>query len=167
MRIVRVLSSLLLLLLVSNAFGVEKAQEQADKGEPKRGERPVSQLMQRIKKFVLTNDQQAKLAALEKEYAPRIRKTRHNADLDSVLTQEQKKARDAAQQAAKDAGKNGKEIKQAGKAAVKLSKEQKAKLADAKKEATALRRELDEKAMALLTAEQKALIETERRARSR
>ena len=47
---------------------------------------------------------------------------------DSVLTADQKKARDDAVKAAKDAGKKGPEVLRAARAAVKLTDDQKAKM---------------------------------------
>jgi hypothetical protein len=153
-----------LLLIASRVSALEK--EKDDAGEAgKHHPRPVSQLVERIKKFVLSVEQKTKLAALEKEYAPKIREAKAKADLDSVLTDNQKKARDAAQKAAEDAGKDRKEIKQAGKTAVKLTKEQKKKLAAAKKDATTLRREFEDKVISLLTPEQKELLDKEARER--
>jgi hypothetical protein len=153
------------LMIVGGAFGFEKGK--SGKEERKRREGPVSQVVERIKKFVLSDEQKTKLAELEKEYAPKIKEAKQKANLDNVLTDDQKKARDDARKAAKDAGKNHKEIEQAGKAAAKLTKEQKSQLANARKEATSLRKELDQKAVALLTPEQKDLLEKERKSRSK
>ena len=81
-----------------------------------------------------------------------------------IFTADQKKARDEAAKAAKDAGKSRKEVMEAGRAAMKLTDDQKAKLADDRKESAALAKEVREKAMSILTADQKEQVK-ERRGR--
>jgi hypothetical protein len=87
------------------------------------------------------------------EHAPKIAEAQ--AAVDSILTDEQKKARSAAQKAAKDAGKKGKEAAADVEAALKLTDEQKEKMKEANDglaKATAAR---NEALGALLTDEQK------------
>jgi hypothetical protein len=87
------------------------------------------------------------------EHAPKIAEAQ--AAVDSILTDEQKKARSAAQKAAKDAGKKGREAAADVEAALKLTDEQKDKMkeaSDALTKATAAR---NEALGALLTDEQK------------
>jgi Spy/CpxP family protein refolding chaperone len=104
------------------------------------------------KSLTLTDAQKAKFADIEKEFGPKLVAAQKACD---VLTPEQKKAREDAAKTAKTAGKSGKEIHQAADAAVKLTDDQKAKQADAKKQAEALRKELREKVVGVLTQEQK------------
>ena len=75
-----------------------------------------------------------------------------------MLTAEQKKARQEAAKTAKAAGKKGKEVKEAEDAAAPLTEDQKTKQAAAQKESRSLEKELKEKAMAVLTPEQKEQI---------
>ena len=57
---------------------------------------------QMLKGLNLTDDQKAKVEALKKEYAPKLKEA-----ADSVLTADQKKARDDAVKAAKDGRQDG------------------------------------------------------------
>ena len=87
------------------------------------------------------------------EHAPKIAEAQ--AAVDAILTDEQKKARSAAQKAAKDAGRKGKEAAAEVEAALKLTDEQKEKMKEANEglaKATAAR---NEALGALLTDEQK------------
>ena len=100
-----------------------------------------------LKELNLTDQQKAKLKELRKEYEPKFK----NA-ADSVLTADQKKARDDAVKAAKDAGKKGEEVFKAARAAVKLTDDQKAKMKEALK---SVGKELHERIQAILTPEQR------------
>ena len=71
------------------------------------------------------------------------------------MTDEQKKASKEAMDKARADGKRGKEVWDAGQAAVKLTPEQKTKMDEAKKASEALDKELREKVDAFLTQEQK------------
>ncbi|MGO8744995.1 MAG: YfdX family protein [Thermoguttaceae bacterium] len=84
---------------------------------------------------------------MKKDFAPKLAAAAKDLH---VLTPEQKKACAAA----RAAGKTGEEIDQAVDAAVKLTDEQKAKLAAAKKEISALHKDLRQKVLAVLTPEQ-------------
>ena len=99
-----------------------------------------------LKGLNLTDEQKAKVKELRKEYEPKFREA-----ADSVLTADQKKARNDAVKAAKDAGKKGPEVLKAAKAAVNLTDEQRAKVQEATK---SLGKDLREKIKAILTPEQ-------------
>jgi hypothetical protein len=90
------------------------------------------------------------------EHAPKIAEAQ--AAVDAILTDEQKKARNAAQKAAKDAGKKGKEAAADVEAALKLTDEQKGKMEEAQKGLTAATNARNEALGALLTDEQKAKV---------
>jgi Spy/CpxP family protein refolding chaperone len=120
------------------------------------GKHPRQAMMERwavLNGVDLTDDQKAKVEEVKKEYGPKFKEARGNRD--SMLTEDQQKARDEAVQAAKAAGKRGEEVRMAAKAAVTLTDEQKAKMADVRKDVQALRKEAREKIMAILTPEQK------------
>ena len=91
----------------------------------------------------LTDAQKAKVEGVRKEYEPKFK-----AAVDSVLTTDQKKARDAAVKAAKDSGKKGPEVFNATRATVKLTDAQKAKMKEAMQP---LVTEFREKMKAILT----------------
>ena len=129
------------------------------KDPPKGKKAPQCPAAQRVDKMTegltLTDDQKAKLGELKKEFGPKLMDAMKKSD---VLTPEQKKACGEAMKAAKAAGKDKKEVMQAGEAAAKISDEQKAKMAEAKKALAPLEKELREKAMAVLTSEQQELV---------
>ncbi len=105
-----------------------------------------------FKNLNLTPEQETKLADLRKEFDPKFKAAREK--MESVLTDEQKKARGEAMKTARDAGKKGKDVWDAAEAAMKLSDEQKTKLSDARKEMGDLYKEFDKKFRAFLTPEQ-------------
>jgi Spy/CpxP family protein refolding chaperone len=102
----------------------------------------------------LTPEQQAKWAAVGKEYEPKFKSAWNK--MENILTDDQKKARDEAVKTAYAAGKNGKDVWDAAEAAMKLTDEQKAKRSAAQKEVGSLYKEFGEKFRALLTPEQRA-----------
>jgi Spy/CpxP family protein refolding chaperone len=80
-----------------------------------------------------------------------------------VLTPEQKKAGEAAAKAAKDAGKDKKEIQQAREEALKITAEQKTKQADLRKQLGAIQKDIREKVMGVLTPEQQEQIKPKKK----
>ncbi len=105
----------------------------------------------------LTDEQKAKVEDVKKEFAPKAAEIAKKRD--AVFTEENKKARAEAEKAAKDAGKNPREVAQAVREAVKLTDEQKAKMAELRKEEGALMTQRMDKIKAILTAEQKEQLE--------
>lgn len=106
-----------------------------------------------LQPVTLSDDQSAKLDALKKDYQQKF--DDGYAKEKNVLTPEQRKAGDEARKAARADGKKGKEVTQAVADAQKQTDEQKAKIKEARKELTALRKEFRGKVMDLLTADQK------------
>lgn len=101
----------------------------------------------------LTDEQKTKLGALKTEYTAKLQNAwKATAD---VLTEEQKKARDAALKTAREAGKKGRELMEAAQAAVQLTDAQKAELEKAREQAANMVKELREKVNEILTPEQK------------
>jgi Spy/CpxP family protein refolding chaperone len=111
----------------------------------------VERMLQGI---TLTEDQKAKLGEIQKEFGPKL--VDASKKRQAILTPEQRKAEAEAAKAARAEGKKGKDLMQAVQNAVKPSDEQKAKLAEVQKERAALEKGLREKAIGVLTAEQKA-----------
>ncbi len=106
----------------------------------------------------LTPDQKAKAAALRKEYEPKL----HDAfqkKIDAILTADQRKAKDAAVKAAKAAGKKGPEVFQAVRSAVKLTDDQKKKLASLRGDMPPVVKEFHDKLAKILTPEQKVKLD--------
>ena len=115
-------ASILLALAVSLAFigKLSAADQTAPTAKPQHHEDGP---WGAFKDLNLTDAQKAKVRELGKEYGPKFK-----AAADSVLTADQKKVRDSALKAAKDAGKKGPEVLQAVGAAMKLTDAQKAKM---------------------------------------
>lgn len=101
-----------------------------------------------------TEEQKAKIEAMNKEYAPKFRALAKKGS--DALTAEQRSARREAMQKGKEAGKKGKELQSQVEAAMKLTDAQKEQLAKVKEETMKLRQEMEGKVVALLTPEQKA-----------
>ena len=118
-----------------------------------RKEQPAIQLP---KEITLTDEQKAKVAELEKEYAPKMKELREKHD--KILTEEQKKARQEVMKEAREKGKEGKkgkDLAQAVKDAMKLTEEKQKEYDETDKKIVALRQEILEKVKPLLTDEQK------------
>jgi hypothetical protein len=126
----------------------------AVKKEPK--EPPLPGPFKFPPKITLTPQQQAQVEALAKEYGPRL-KALDDAK-EQVYTPQQRDARKAAREKAHAAGLRGKEAAQQVEAAVTLSADQKARLAELDKQKKALDAEIHAKLAALLTAEQRAAL---------
>lgn len=109
----------------------------------------------------LTDAQQEQVAALEKEYGPKIAELRQK--LGSIMTDEQRQAQQVAAKAAKEAGKKGKELKQAVQAAVQLTDAQQEQLKEVRQEMRSLMKEARGKLLDLLTDEQKSQIKGKRK----
>ena len=91
-----------------------------------------------FKELNLTDEQKSKIEAVQKEYAPKTKELREK--MDSILTEDQKKARKEAIEAAKTADEKRGEAYESIRAAVKLTDEQKAKRGEVMKEMERLHR---------------------------
>lgn len=104
----------------------------------------------------LSADQKEKVAGLKKEYTPQFaalqKKNRE------ILTPDQVKARRAAMKEAKDAGKKGKELRDAVSSALKLSDDQEKQMKEVSTETRKLNGEVRGKLATVLTADQLAKI---------
>ena len=152
----KAVSTVLALAVSLVVVGGLSAQERT-RPEGRRGGQSMLDRIEKVKGLTLTDDQKAKLAELKKEYAPKLKEA--VAKLEGVLTAEQKKAREEATKAAKAAGKSGREVRAAAMEAVKLTDEQKTKMADARKAMGDLNKEIGEKVTKLLTPEQQEIFE--------
>jgi Spy/CpxP family protein refolding chaperone len=156
MRVAKVLLGFAVLLML---VGSVSAQERKFRHEGKHMQHPMMEQgdmvipMGMLKCLNLTEDQKAKLETLKKEYAPKVKASfeKHTG----ILTEDQKKARQEAVKSAKAAGKSHEEVWKEAQAAVKLTDDQKAKMETARKEGQALRKEIHEKIMEILTPEQR------------
>ena len=106
----------------------------------------------------LSEQQQAKIEALTKEYASKIAELRKQ--IEDVFTDEQKQARAASKKNALEDGKRGMALRAAVDAAANLTDEQKKAQAELQK----VQQEMQKAVMAVLTPEQRKLVGRERKA---
>jgi Spy/CpxP family protein refolding chaperone len=153
------LTSIVLGLAVALAVAsTASAQDKAGAKEGRRGQGPgmmmdFSRLQAQLDKLTLTDDQKAKIAAIKKEYEPKLKEARDKAD--SILTDDQKKARAEAMKKVMESGKRDRGAFKSVEEAIKLTDDQKAKLADARKAMMEVAQQAREKAMSVLTDDQK------------
>jgi hypothetical protein len=126
----------------------------AEKKDDKKS--PFANVFTFPKTITLAEDQQKKLDTLAKEYTPKLEEAKKK--IDTIITPERAKAQKEAQDKAKADGKKGKEVTEAGIAALKLSDDESKALADARKADGTLRTEIQKKKMELLTDDQKKLL---------
>jgi hypothetical protein len=140
------------LAIVAALFAAQDSQGQEKK---KKGD-PTAGIKKKLDDAELPADVLEKCKKVVEEHAPKIKEAQ--AKVDSILTDEQKKARAAAQKAAKDAGKKGKEAQDEITAALKLTDEQKTKMEEAQKGLAAAQGDMNKALGALLSDEQKAKV---------
>jgi hypothetical protein len=124
----------MMVLALIGMIGLAFAQD--NKGGKKKGGNPAAGLLKKVDALTdLTAEQKEKIAAINKEHEPKLAAAAKKVN--DSLTPEQRRARQEAQKAAKDAGKKGKEAQAEALAAMKLTDEQ-------KKTYDAAQKELDE-----------------------
>ena len=106
------------------------------------------------KSIVLTADQKKQVAAINKEFGPKLAEIQKAVN--GVISKEQRQARNAANKKAKADGVKGKARNVAIQAALNLSDEQKVKMKELTKQRRDLQKAVRGKFVAILTAEQKA-----------
>jgi len=104
----------------------------------------------------LTDEQKQKIETLRKEYEPKLAELR--GKMDSLLTPEQKKAREDAIKKAKEQGKTGRALLEAIRDAFKLTPEQETKMKELRTQMMQLFQEIRGKLEEILTNEQKAAL---------
>lgn len=139
-----------LFVAAASAEDKKAAKKQKPKAEP------FANVFTFPKKITLDEKQQTQLAALKKEYTPRL--VEIHARFEKIMTPERRKAAAAARKEALAAGKKGKEVGEAVSAALKLSDSEKAEMKSINQARSKLVKEINQKKMALLTDEQKALL---------
>jgi len=115
---------------------------------------PAARIKKKLAAAELSADVLAKANKVVDEQAPQLKEAQ--AKVDAVLTDEQKKARREALKAAKTSGKKRKEAQAAVESAMKLTTEQKSKLAEAEKEMAAAQAAVQRSLRDVLTPEQLA-----------
>jgi len=109
-----------------------------------------------IESLDLTAEQKEKLGKVREEFGPKMKSLYDK--LGESLTEDQRKAGEEAMKQAKDAGKKGREFFESLEAALKLTPEQKEKMAKSDPEIAALYKEHLGKVMEVLTPEQQAKV---------
>ncbi|MEN6407301.1 MAG: Spy/CpxP family protein refolding chaperone [Thermoguttaceae bacterium] len=158
MRLVSTLLALLVsLTVVGNLSAADEKQKPEGRRAAQRSADPVDAMLHGI---TLTDEQKAKVDELKVEYGPKLIEARQKVS--AGLTDEQKKARNEAAKAARDAGKTPQETRKDIEASLNLTDDQKAQMAEAQKEFASLRKEVQKKAMAILTPEQQEQLKAAR-----
>lgn len=143
----------LALVISSGALAADEAKK--GKGEAKKGKRPAPSVTARfLGDIELTAEQKEKVAAIDKEFAAKAADLRKQTT--SILTEDQQKARAAAQKAAREGGKKGAEAQKAVAEATKLTDEQKKKMAEVQKGNRELGQQVVAALKKVLTEEQAA-----------
>ena len=155
--------TLLMLTLVA-LIAAPLAAQDAKKKKKGKGKRTPT-VVQVPKGLELTAEQKTQVAAINKEYTPKFIEAQKA--LAGILTDEQKKARQAAFKANKEAKRKGKEARAALNAALALTDEQKKQYQEAQKAVQAIRAEARGKFVALLTPEQKKQIAPKRKPKAK
>ena len=141
--------------IIAPTLAQDKQKRKKGKGNRK-GQAASKSVMSLVKDVNLTADQKPKVAAIAKEWGPKLQAATKKRN--GILTAEQKKAQSAARKQAVKDGKNGREAQKAAMDALKLTKEQKEKFTAAQKEYRELRASVVKKIGELLTDEQKAKV---------
>lgn len=141
-------SSLCLLLALAVTVSVS-ADEKKGKKKEKKAPAPSQRF---VEKMELTDAQKEQVAAVDKEFGPKLAEL--NKSRMEILTDEQKQAEKAAQKAAKDAGQKGPEARKAVDEALKLTDDQKTQMKVIQKKQGEVNAELVAALKKFLTPEQ-------------
>jgi len=132
------------------------AEDKKKADEPKKPA-PFANVFTFPKTVTLAADQQKKLDELKKEYTPKLEELKKQQD--AILTADRVKAQKEALAKAKADGKKGKELNEAGQAALKLTEAETKQLAESKMAQSKLMGEINKKKMEVLTDEQKKALQ--------
>lgn len=148
MRNSLVLCAILGLLAALPSLGQDTRQDQR-----RRPQQPAFQFLFSVLGVEFSADQQAKVDELREKYTPQLIEIQRKQG--AALTNEQRRARQEAFRAARDAGKEGQEAREAAEAAVTLTDEQRQRLDTIQKEQADLFAKIQGEVRALLTEEQR------------
>jgi hypothetical protein len=140
-----VIASLFCLICISPALAAKKNKGQRN---------PADQIKKKLGEAGLPTDTLEKAKKIVDENGPKLKEAQ--AKVNGVLTAEQQNAKKQARKNAKSSGKKGKEAKADIAAAVKLTAEQKTKLAAAESELQSARASLTRDLSGVLSPEQMA-----------
>lgn len=144
----RVILPSVVLMLVITSTGASQ-----DGRRPQQPQQNPFQQVFRLRGVEFTEEQQAQVEELRKKYSPQLAEIVRKHD--SILSGEQRRAQREAFRAAREAGKRARELKEAVDAAIKLTDDQKERLAKLQKERADLFAEIQKELRTLLTGEQR------------
>lgn len=124
---------------------------------------PTARIDYLVRDLDLTDAQKAKVEEIKKEFGPKLKAAQEKQD--SILTEEQKKARADAFQKARESGGGFQNMRETIEKALNLTDAQKKDMEAARKAAEELNGSLMEKIMSVLTPEQKEKVEKARQER--
>tara|TARA_R110002111_G_scaffold153375_1_gene220108 strand:- start:42476 stop:42985 length:510 start_codon:yes stop_codon:yes gene_type:complete len=143
-------------LILACVASVDAADKGAKKKKGNKQQAVKIQALNLPETIELTAEQKEKIEGLKKEYTPQFATLqKKNRD---ILTDDQVKARREAMKQAKEAGKKGKELRDAVSASLNLSDDQEKQMKEVTTETRKLNGEVKGKVEALLTADQLAKI---------
>lgn len=142
------------LLVLTLAVVLAMPAMAADEKKKKKKGRKAPVAVKVPKSIVLTVDQKKQVAAINKEFGPKLAEIQKAVN--GVISKEQRQARNAANKKAKADGVKGKARNVAIQAALNLTDEQKVKMKELTKQRQDLQKAARGKFVAILTAEQKA-----------
>jgi Spy/CpxP family protein refolding chaperone len=130
-------------------------------GGPREGRGdPLARIDMMVRNLDLTDAQKAKIEEIKKEFGPKLKAAQEKQD--SILTEEQKKARAEAFQKARESGQGFQNMRETLEKALNLSDSQKKDMEAARTAFAELSRAILEKVTPLLTPEQKEKLEKAR-----
>lgn len=147
------------LVLAGLSGGVSAQENSAEQGAAREGQRqrpdPFARLFT-LPGIEFSAEQQARVKEIRGEFTPKLLETQRKWD--GVITAEQQQARREAFARAREAGKQGQELRRATESAVQLTQAQKKQQANIRQERNDLQREIRDRLLALLTEEQRTTV---------
>lgn len=133
------------------------AQEAQQKPKKKPDQPPIAALQQWLQGVELSAEQKDKVAAIQREFGPALAEI--NKKLDAVFTEEQRKVRREIAAKGKAEGKTPQEVRKLQDEAIRLTPEQKEKIAQLTAERREVLKKVAKALLEVLTPEQKQVVE--------
>lgn len=159
MRTSRILSVLLVFLTALPMFGQDLEDERERRQPP-----AALQFNFFLRGVELADEQQAEVEKLRKRYLPKLRELQRK--LGTILSAEQRRARQDALRAAREVGQDGQQAREAAESAVKLTQEQRQQFTAIQRERAELVATIQGEVRAVLTERQRAQMQRGQRNRN-
>lgn len=164
MRTVRTMLALVVCVaLVSSVSAAEQRQTRAPEGGRGRMTDAAARVDMMLRNLELTDAQKTQIEDIKKEFGPKLKAAQEK--IDSILTDEQKKARAEAMQKARESREGWQTMRETIDKALNLTDAQKKDMETARTASMELNRDLMQKIMAVLTAEQRETLQRARQER--